>query len=232
MGITRYISVLFAALCLMNGPVRADDLTDNFRRDVPTIGEVNDQISGLTTDLRTIANDKIPSALLQKAQAITVAYVKKGGFFVAIETGNGLMVVRNRNKWSNPAFIILSSASFGWQGGLEAKTVVLVCTKREAATKLLTGNLRLGAGLDLAVGPLATGMGTQQVFEKDCYTYSDGVGLFAGLSMEGSSVSLDPDYNEGCYGSAVTASQIFSGRAKTRSRAARNLASYLDRATK
>jgi lipid-binding SYLF domain-containing protein len=232
MGITRYIGVLVAALCLMSGPVRADDLTDNFVRVVPTIGEVNDQISGLATDLRTIINDKVPSALLRDAQAITVAYLKKGGFFVAIETGNGLMVVRNKNRWSNPAFVKFSSASFGWQGGIEAKTVVLVCTKRKAATKLLTGNLQLKAGLNLAVGPLATDVGTQQVFDKKCYSYSDGVGLFAGLSLEGSSVSLDPDYNEGCYGGAVTASQIFKDRVKTRSRAAKNLRSYLDRATK
>jgi lipid-binding SYLF domain-containing protein len=211
MSTIRYLSVLLAALCLISSPVRADDLTDNFVRNIPDCGEVSAQISGLTSDLKTILTEKVPSALRQIAQAVAVAYVKKGGFLVAIESGNGMLIVRNSDGWSNPAFTILSSASFGWQAGLEAKTVVLVFTKRDAATKLLAGNLKLGAGLDLAVGPLAADVGTGKVFDKEVYSYSDGVGLFAGLSLKGSSVSLDPDYNEGLYGRSVNSGEIFSG---------------------
>lgn len=232
MGTIRYLSVSLAALCLISSPVRADDLTDNFVRNIPNCGEVADQISGLTSDLKTILEAKVPTALRKIAQAVAVAYVKKGGFFVAIETGNGLLIVRNPDGWSNPTFTLLSSASFGWQAGLEAKTVVLVFTKRDAATKLLTGNLKLGAGLDLAVGPLAADVGTGTVFNKEVYSYSDGVGLFAGLSLKGSSVSADPDYNEGLYGKSVSPSEIFSGIAKDQCRrATTSLREFLNQVT-
>ena len=232
MGTIRYFCVSLAALCLMS-PVRADDLTDNFVRDIPNCEEVADKISGLTNDLKTILEAKVPTALSEIAQAVAVAYVKKGGFLVAIETGNGLLAVRNPDGWSNPTFTVLSSASFGWQAGLEAKTVVLVFTKRDAATKLMTGNLELGAGLDLAVGPLAADVGTGTVFNKEVYSYSDGVGLFAGLSLKGSSVSPDPDYNEGLYGRTVSPGEIFFGIARVRCRrATTGLREFLNQMTK
>lgn len=236
----KYLTVV-GAIFLWSGWLVADEDDDLFVNEPPPIEKVNQQISDLTQDLRTILTEKVPPALMKKAQALVVADVKKGGFLIAIQAGKGFMTVRQdapqnscgnlpqKNKWSDPAIVTLSSASFGFQAGVEAKTVVLVFTNRINAEQTVQGNLKLGAGLDLAVGPLATEVGTNTVFEKEIYSYSDGMGLFAGLSLEGSSLSLDPLPNQSLYGKEkVTAKNIFCGEVKTTTPAANQLKMMLE----
>lgn len=228
MRISKYITLLVSAWYFVNQGAYAKSETENlFVNEPPSLEEVNGQISTLTTTLETLIKDKIPSALIKQAKAIVVANAKKGGFVIAIQAGKGFMVVRNGQQWSNPALITVSAASVGFQAGVEAKTVVLVFTQREAAEKVLQGNLKLGAGLNLAVGPLATDVGTNTVFDKEVYTYSDGVGLFAGLSLEGSSLTFDSLPNEGLYGKKVKVAEIFSGKVTTTAVAAKNLQKML-----
>lgn len=228
MRISKYITLLFSVWCFINQPTYAKSETENlFVSDPPSLEEVNEQIATLTTALETIIKDKIPAALMKQAKAIVVANAKKGGFVIAIQAGKGFMVVRNDQQWSNPALVTVSAASLGFQAGVEAKMVVLVFTKREAAEKVLQGSLKFGAGLNLAVGPLATDVSTDTVFDKEVYSYSDGLGLFAGLSLEGSSLTFDPLPNEGLYGKKVTAAEIFSGKATTNAVAAKNLTKML-----
>lgn len=228
MCMSKYITLLFSVWCFLSPSVYAKSDTENlFVNEAPSLEEVNEQISTLTTALETVIKDKIPAALMKQAKAVVVANAKKGGFVIAIQAGKGFMMVRNDKHWSNPALITVSAASVGFQAGVEAKTVVLVFTQREAAEKVLQGNLKLGAGLNLAVGPLATDVGTNTVFDKEVYTYSDGMGLFAGLSLEGSSLTFDPLPNEGLYGKKVTAAEIFSGKVNTNAVAAKNLTKLL-----
>lgn len=209
MRMIKYLGIFFAVVCLMSSGVRAGNLDENFVIEPPTLDEINEQLSTLTAALQNVVS-KVPAALLQQAKAVGVAKVKKGGFLVALESGQGMLMIRNGMQWSDPACIQLSSASFGWQAGIEAKTVVLVFTNREAVGSL-EGAMKFGAGLNLSVGPLAADVGTGTVFEKDVYTYSDGMGLFAGLSLEGSSLGFEPLCNEGLYGKKVTASEVLSG---------------------
>lgn len=204
---TRYISVFVAALWLMSSVVHAIGDDDLFVEEPPACSALNKQIANLTTGLQTIINEKIPTALMQNAKAVAVLDVTKFGFVIAIGSGKGLLVKRCPKckglDWSNPALITRSSTSIGWQAGVEAKTLVLVFTKCDGA-EVVDGNLQFGAGLDLAVGPLAKDVGTNAVFNKDVYTYSDGVGLFAGVSLKGKSLSLDPLPNQGLYGEEIT----------------------------
>jgi lipid-binding SYLF domain-containing protein len=228
MRISKYITLLFGVWCFTSQLTYAKSETDNlFVNDPPALEEVNEQIATLTTTLETIIKDKVPTALMKQAKGIAVANAKKGGFVIAIQAGKGFMVVRNDQQWSNPAMITVSAASLGFQAGVEAKTVVLIFTQREAAEKVLQGNLKLGAGLNLSVGPLATDVSTDTVFDKEVYSYSDGMGLFAGLSLEGSSLTFDPLPNEGLYGKKVTAGEIFSGKATTDAVATKNLTKLL-----
>lgn len=202
---TKYLTVFVAALWLMSGVVYAVGDDGLFVEEPPACPDLSKQIANLTTGLQTIINEKIPTALMQHAKAVAVLDVTKFGFVIAIGSGKGLLVKRcpkcNSLGWSNPALITRSSTSIGWQAGVEAKTLVLVFTKCDGVD-VVDGNLKLGAGLDLAVGPLVKDVGTDAVFKKvaDVYTYSDGVGLFAGVSLKGKSLSLDPLPNEGLYG--------------------------------
>lgn len=232
MSMIKYFGIFFAVVCLMSSGVQAGSMDDNFVMDPPPLDEINDQLSTLTAALQTVVTEKVPAALLQQAKAVGVAKVKKGGFLVALESGQGMLMVRNGMQWGNPACIQLSSASFGWQAGIEAKTVVLVFTKREAVGNL-EGSMKFGAGLDLSVGPLAAEVGTGTVFDKEVYTYSDGMGLFAGLSLEGSALGFDPLCNEGLYGKKVTANEVLSDSVEPQSgakAAVANLKNVLDKA--
>jgi SH3 domain-containing YSC84-like protein 1 len=211
MRMIKYLGIFIAVVGLMSSGVRADDPNDNFVQDPPTADELNEQLSTLTKALQSVVTNKIPAALLQNAKAVAVADVKKGGFLVALEGGQGMLMVRNGMQWSNPACIKLSSASFGWQAGIEAKKVVLVFTNRDAIGDL-QGAMKFGAGLDLSVGPLAADVGTNTVFDKDVYTYSEGMGLFAGISLEGSSMGFAPLCNEGLYGKKVTSPEVLSNK--------------------
>lgn len=213
MRMIKYLSIFIAVVGLISSGVRASNFDDNFVNDLPLVEELNEQLSAFTTDLQRVVTKKIPTALLQQAKAVGVAKMKKGGFLVALEGGQGMIMVRQEGQWSNPACIQLSNASLGLQAGIEAKTIVLVFTKRKAVGNL-QGAMKFGAGLDLSVGPLAADVGTNTVFDKDVYTYSEGLGLFAGLSLEGSSMSFDSLCNEGLYGKKVTTNQVLSGSAK------------------
>jgi lipid-binding SYLF domain-containing protein len=232
MRMIKYLGIFIAIVGLMSSSVQAGNLDENFVNEPPPLDEVNEQLSTLTAALQNVIAEKVPAALLQQAKAVAVAKVKKGGFMIALETGQGALMVRNGMQWSSPAFVQLSSASFGWQAGIEAKTVVLVFTNREAVGNL-EGAMKFGAGLDLSVGPMAADVGTGTVFDKDVYTYSDGMGLFAGLSLEGSSMGFDSLYNQGVYGRKVTANEILSGSAQPQrgvSAGVANLKTVLDKA--
>ncbi|MBE9562331.1 MAG: lipid-binding SYLF domain-containing protein [Proteobacteria bacterium] len=213
----RYLILLFLGLGLAYGTANSNSMDELFVQEAPSVDEVNNELADYKQILEEIINKNIPKTLLQKAEGIVVAKVKKGGFVFAIQAGKGLMVLRKDYDWSNPSLITVSSASLGLQAGLESKNIVLVFTRNELAKDLLNANLKLGAGLDLAIGPLATDVGTKEVFDKEIYYYSDGVGIFAGVSLKGSSMAPDDFANEGLYGKKVTADDIFSGRTNTTS---------------
>jgi SH3 domain-containing YSC84-like protein 1 len=213
MCMIKYLGIFIVIVGFMSSGVRALDMNDDFVNDPPLADELNEQLSSFTADLQRVVTQKIPVTLLQQAKAVGIAKMKKGGFVVALEGGQGMLMVRNGMQWSNPVCIELSNASVGFQVGIEAKTIVLVFTKREAIGSL-QNTMKLGAGLDLSIGPLAADVGTNTVFEKDIYTYSEGLGLFAGLFLEGSSMGFDALCNEGLYGRKVTANQVLSGSAK------------------
>jgi lipid-binding SYLF domain-containing protein len=229
MSIYRTIGFISIWLWLVASQIAvADDVRDLFVNDPPSLEEIDRQINQLSGNLETIINDKIPANLLKQAQALIVADMKKGGFLIALQAGKGLMVVRNSDGWSNPAMITLSSASFGFQVGVESKKVVLIFTKPGIAEMTLDGNLKLGAGLNLSVGPLATDVGTKTVFDREIYSYADGSGLFAGLSLEGSSIAFEPLVNEGLYGRKITAREIFTSNVNTEATSVAKLKTLLN----
>ena len=205
MNITKYFGGLFVVLWLITGCSTMTTTDDS----------ASNKVSDLTTILQTVIDAKIPPTLLQSSQAIVVAELKKAGMVVAFEVGKGLMTVRDGQQWSNPVMIELASASFGFQAGVEAKKIVLVFTNRDAANDLLDGQLKLGVGLDLSVGPLAAEVSTNTVFDKDVYSYSDGLGLFAGMSLEGASLAPDNAANEQLYKTGVNVDEILTGQAIT-----------------
>lgn len=167
--------------------------------------------------LKEILNipDDIPQDLLDKAECIVVLpSVKKGAFGIGGSYGRGVMVCRGgqhyTGKWGAPALYALEGVSIGFQLGGQATDFVLLVMNPKGATSLLSSKVKLGADASAAAGPKGrTAEGaTDIVMSAEILSYSRNKGLFAGVSLEGSTLRSDGSANEKLYGRKLTAKEI------------------------
>ena len=170
--------------------------------------------------LKEIINipDDIPQDLLDKAECVVVLpSVKKGAFGIGGSYGRGVMVCRNgqhyTGKWGAPALYALEGVSIGFQLGGQATDFVLLVMNPKGATSLLSSKVKLGADASAAAGPKGrTAEGaTDIVMNAEILSYSRNKGLFAGVSLEGSTLRSDGSANEKLYGRKLTAKEIIRG---------------------
>jgi len=159
------------------------------------------------------AGDKaIPRAILEKAQGIAVfPSLIKGGVFVGGQRGHGVLSVRDASgAWSAPGFLTLTGGSVGAQFGLQAIDLIMVINDRRGLEQLVKNQIKLGAEAGIAAGPLgreATAQTDIQMRAK-ILGYSRARGLFAGVTLNGSTVRADRDANKRFYGTAFHTGQI------------------------
>ncbi len=166
--------------------------------------------------------DSIPKELLDKAECVIVfPSVKKVAVGVGGSYGRGAMSCRSGENydgpWSAPAMFALEGASIGFQlGGQETDYVLLVMNDR-GAQSVLTSKVKLGADASAAAGPKGrtAGASTDIVMRAEILTYSRARGLFAGVSLEGSTLRSDGDANANVYGRKLSAKEIVRARAVT-----------------
>ncbi len=152
------------------------------------------------------APDKaIPAPVLKKAEAVVVfPGTLKGGLGVGAHHGKGIISVRHRDrgKWSDPGFLSITGGSFGAQIGAEQIDLVLVVLNRDGVEKLLKNEFKIGGDASVAAGPVGRGTeaSTDIQLTAEILSYSRARGLFAGVSLEGSSIREDEDANQRYYG--------------------------------
>ena len=150
-----------------------------------------------------IPESAIPPALLTNAQGIAVIPgVIKVGFVVGGQYGRGVLVVRGKGgAWSNPVFITLMSGSVGWQIGAESTDFVIVFKTPRSIEGIMKGKYTLGADAGAAAGPVGrvAKAATDIELKAEIYSYSRNRGLFAGISLEGSSMQVDDKSNATYY---------------------------------
>jgi lipid-binding SYLF domain-containing protein len=188
--------------------------------------------------LKEILNipDDIPQDLLDKAECIVVLpSVKKAAFGVGASYGRGVMICRSgehyTGPWGPPALYALEGASIGFQLGGQATDFVLLVMNPKGAKSLLSSKVKLGADASAAAGPKGrTAEGaTDIVMNAEILSYSRNKGLFAGVSLEGSTLRSDGSANEKLYGSSLSAKDIIrDGKVKSPASAA-ELVSLLDK---
>src|SRR5882724_11600968 len=190
--------------------------------------------SGVT--LKEILNipDDIPQDLLDKAECLIILpSVKKAAFGIGGSYGRGVMVCRNgehyTGKWGAPALYALEGVSIGFQLGGQATDFVLLVMNPKGARSLLTSKVKLGADASAAAGPKGrTAEGaTDVVMNAEILSYSRNKGLFAGISLEGSTLRSDGSANEKLYGRRLTAREIIVERKVGVPASARQLVSLL-----
>jgi len=168
--------------------------------------------ASVLTDIMQVPEKGIPDDLLNRAQAIAVIpHVVKGAFGLGGQWGKGLVSERQANgRWGPPAYIDITGGSFGLQIGVEATDLVLVFTNREGLDPLLRGKVELGADASVAAGPVGRQgtVATDVLLKSGIFSYSRSKGAFAGVSLQGSAVTIDDSANRAVYGKQVTAEDI------------------------
>ena len=159
--------------------------------------------------------DSIPKDLLDKAECVIVfPSVKKVALGVGGSYGRGVLVCRGGQNfdgpWGSPAMMALEGGSIGFQVGGQATDYVLLVMNTRGAESVLTSKVKLGADASAAAGPKGrtAGVATDIVMQAEILTYSRARGLFAGVSLEGSTLRSDGGANEQVYGRKIDAKEI------------------------
>ncbi len=169
------------------------------------------------TVLKEILNipDDIPHDLLNKAECVIILpSVLKGAFGIGGSYGRGVMVCRSgehyKGRWGAPALYALEGVSIGFQLGGQATDFVLLVMNQKGAQSLLYSKVKLGADASAAAGPKGrtAESATDIVMNAEILSYSRNKGLFAGVSLEGSTLRSDGSANEKLYGKKLSAKEI------------------------
>jgi lipid-binding SYLF domain-containing protein len=175
--------------------------------------------------LKEILNipDDIPQDLLDKAECLVILpSVKKGAFGIGGSFGRGVMICRSGEHytglWGPPAMYALEGVNIGFQLGGEATDFVLLVMNAKGARSLLSSKVKLGADASAAAGPKGRSgeAATDVVMNAEILSYSRAKGLFAGISLEGSTLRSDGGANEKLYGQKIGAKDIIRlGKVRT-----------------
>jgi lipid-binding SYLF domain-containing protein len=185
-------------------------------------------------ELLQMPEQNIPTWLLERAHAVAVVPdVIKVGLGIGGRRGKGVLVVRkDSGEWSNPIFVNLTGGSFGFQVGVQSTDVVLVFTSRHSIEGIVGGKVTLGADASVAAGPVGrqSSAATDVGLNAQVYSYSRASGLFAGVALDGSAITIDHRSNELFYQRpGVLASEIIRSDAPAAPAPAQQFLAAIDR---
>src|ERR1700674_3728833 len=179
--------------------------------------------------------DNIPDDLIDKAECIIVfPSVLKAAFVIGGSYGRGAMTCRTgehfTGPWSAPTMMALEGGSVGFQLGGQATDFVLLVMNPRGAHSILSSKVKLGGDASVAAGPVGrtANASTDVTMRAEVLSYSRNRGLFAGLSLEGSTVRPDNDGNERIYGKKIEAESIVFKGAVAVPPAAQKMIAYLN----
>ncbi len=219
---------LFLAMALLALPLSAGDKNKKELDRLENCGTVLKEILDIP--------DNIPQDLLDKAECVIVyPSVLKAAFVIGGSYGRGAMTCRTgehfTGPWGAPSMMALEGASIGFQLGGQATDFVLLVMNPRGAKAILSSKVKLGADASAAAGPKGRNAeaSTDVTMRAEVLTYSRARGLFAGISLAGSTVRPDNDANEKIYGKKVAAEDIIRKGAVSVPGAAQQLIALLNR---
>ena len=198
------------------------------------------RLKNASTVLTEILNvpDDIPQDLLDKAYCVVVfPSVLKAAFVVGGSYGRGAMTCRTgenfHGSWGAPSMMALEGGSVGFQIGGQATDFVLLVMNDRGANGILSSKVKLGADASVAAGPVGRDASaeTDVSMRAEILSYSRARGLFAGISLEGSTIRPDNDANKRIYGEKISAKGIVLAQETQVPRAAESLVSTLNAKT-
>ena len=223
--VMRKSLLVFAAITVMAAPAVAQD------KEAERLGQaatVMQEILGIP--------EGSPQDLLDKSECVIVfPSVVKAAIGIGGSFGRGAMTCRGgkdyTGAWSAPAMYALEGASIGLQLGGAATDFVLLVMNDKGARSVLTSSVKLGAGATAAAGPKGRSAeaATDVVMKAEILSYSRSRGVFAGISLEGSTRRSDGGANKNLYGKELNAEQIVVGNAVKTPAAGQPLIALLNR---
>lgn len=183
-------TALLAGQFMFAGPARAlSEQQELIEKAIITIEKM-----AARDDLKDYLRKFIPQA---KGVLIVPALIK-GGFFVGLEGGSGVLMTRgDGGEWSYPAFYTLAAASFGLQFGGQVSETILIILTAKGLTSILDNKVKLGVELNAAAGPYGVGIegATSTALGADILTYSISKGAFLGGAIEGAVIEQQEAMN-------------------------------------
>ncbi len=200
--------------------------------------KINDRLENCGLVIQEVMDipDDIPQDLIDKADCVIVyPSVVKAAFIFGASYGRGAMICRTgedfRGPWSAPSMMALEGGSFGFQIGGQATDFVLLVMNSRGAKAILTSKVKLGADASAAAGPKGRSAeaSTDVTMRAEILSYSRARGLFAGVSLAGSSVRPDNSANTDLYSKRVSAEDIIFKGAVAVPPSAQKMVAYLNR---
>jgi SH3 domain-containing YSC84-like protein 1 len=202
----RTISIAATIVCLSVGVVSAADKeTERLAEAAKTIDEI-----------MATPDKGVPGSVFDKAECVVVIPgMKKGGFIVGGSYGKGAVSCRDKTKshWGAPSMVELGGGSVGFQLGASATDVVMLVMNRAGMDSLLKSKFTLGGDASVAAGPVGrtSAADTDAAMQAKILSYSRSQGVFAGVSLNGMSLSQDGNANKALYGKELDATEILAG---------------------
>ncbi len=180
---------------------------DDLQARVDSAKLVMDQIMG--------ASDRsIPLNILQQATCVAIVpSMLKGAFVFGAQYGQGVVTCRTGHGWSGPVFIRMAGGSFGFQIGGQATDLILVAVNDRGMQDLLRNKFKIGGDASAAAGPVgrAGQAATDWKMNAELLSYSRNKGVFAGISLDGTSVSQNKEDTEVFYGAPQNFEAVLRG---------------------
>lgn len=163
------------------------------------------------------SDKSIPVSLIEECAGIAIVPdVIRAGLIIGGRHGKGVLLVRTRSgAWSDPTFIDVKGGSIGWQAGVQSADIVLVFRTPRSLENVTKGDFTLGADAGVAAGPLGrqAEASTDSSLKAEILSYSRSRGLYAGLTLQGSSIQQDRKANRAFYGTDISPEDVLAGKA-------------------
>jgi len=170
-------------------------------------------------EIMRASDSAIPESILGKAAGIAIfPGTIRAGFIVGGMRGRGILSARTDGRWSSPTFMTITGGSFGLQIGGQATDIVLVIQNQRGLENLIRNQFKFEADAAAAAGPVGreAELATDLQLRAEILSYSRARGLFAGVTLGGSTVRIDVDANERFYGERLDGPQVvLAGQAGT-----------------
>jgi lipid-binding SYLF domain-containing protein len=198
---------LFCVCLALTCTAAASSSREDLQARVDAAKTVLDQIMG--------ANDStIPLNILQQATCVgVVPGLIKGAFVLGAQYGQGIVTCRTGHGWSAPVFIRMAGGSFGFQIGGQSTDLILVAVNERGFQDLLKNKFKIGGDASAAAGPVGRNgtAATDWKMNAELLSYSRNKGLFAGIDLDGTSVSQNSEDTEVYFGQPHSFETILKG---------------------